>query len=432
MEDEIDVIKPAELAEVECAEFSSALEIQDIRPDEAIALYKQVISKVDGAGVYAKFKEEAIYNLGSIYAKQKRTKDLSSLIVEIRPFFAEIPKAKTAKIVRKLIDLVGDASDDLSLQATLCQESIEWCIREKRTFLKQRLQSRMADLCLKLNKFKEALHIIAKLIREVKRFDDKLLMVEVFLVESRVHQALQNLPKSKGALTAARSNANAIYCPPLLQAQIDMQAGVLSAEERDFKTAFSYFYEAFEGYNTINSPKLAVLNLKYMLLSKVMVGSSEDVYSIVNGKAGVKYAGIEVEAMRAVADAYKRRSIEDFAKVHSQFHEQLAADPIIATHLDQLRSNLLEQNLARIIEPYEVVQVARIAELIKLPLDYIEAKLSEMILDKKLRGILDQSAGNLIIFAEMEADKTYATGLETLQGLGEVVDKLYSKAKKLI
>ena len=63
---------------------------------------------------------------------------------------------------------VGDASDDLSLQASLCQESIDWCIRflskfiwkdswndlyrEKRTFLKQRLQARMADLCLKLNK----------------------------------------------------------------------------------------------------------------------------------------------------------------------------------------------------------------------------------------------------------------------------------------
>ena len=86
--------------------------------------------------------------------------------------------------------------------------------------------------------------------------------------------------KNKAALTSARTAANSIYCPPHLQAQLDLQSGILHAEDKDYTTAYSYFYETFENLSAQEEevesgsgglPGKALVPLKYMLLCKIML-----------------------------------------------------------------------------------------------------------------------------------------------------------------
>lgn len=210
-----------------------------------------------------------------------------------------------------------------------------------------------------------------------------------------------------------------------------MCVGIIhAAEEKDWKTAYSYFYEAFEGNDSIDSPR-AITALKYMLLCKIMLNAPEDVQTLISGKLALRYTGRQTDALKCVAQASKNRSLADFEKVLMDYRAELRDDSIISMHLTKLYDNLLEQNLIRVIEPFSRAQIEHISSLIRLSKGDIERKLSQMILDKKFHGILDQGEGVLIIFDEPPVDKTYEVALETIQNMSRVVDSLYNKAKKL-
>ena len=376
-------------------------------------------------------KEQGILNLGEKYKKEGKAKELAELIKATRPFLSLISKAKAAKLVRALVDFFLDLEAGIGIEVQLCKECIEWAKEERRTFLRQSLEARLIALYFDTGMYTEALDLATALLKELKKLDDKNLLVEVLLLESKTYHALSNLPKARASLTSARTTANAIYCPPKMQAALDLQSGILhAADERDFKTAYSYFYEAFEGYDGADSPK-ALTALKYMLLSKIMLSQSEEVAIVCGSKAALKYAGKELEAMRAVATASHKRSLADFQAALKTYKRELEEDAVVRAHLGALYDTMLEQNLCRIVEPYMRVQVDHVARSIRLPVVQVEKKLSQMILDKKLNGILDQGEGVLIVFDESPLEKTYETVLETIHHMSKVVDTLYQKAKKL-
>lgn len=378
-----------------------------------------------------KEQETGILELGNRYKSEGNALDLQKLIQMIRPFTKLLSKAKAAKLVRGLVDMYLDMEATTGYEVELCKECIQWATEEKRMFLRQSLEARLIALYHDTGRYTDALGLGTQLLRELKKLDDKNLLVEVQLLESKTYAALNNLPKARAALTSARTTANSIYVPPRVQAQLDLQSGILHAsEEKDFKTAFSYFFEAFEQYDSVEDAN-ALRALKYMLLSKIMLNLPDEVANIVSGKLALRYSGKDLEAMKAVAKSSKARSLADFQSAVDTYKVELEQDKIVAKHLDTLYSNMLEQNLCRIIEPYSRVQVDYVAGKIGLPKDQVEKKLSQMILDKKFLGILDQETGVLVVFTPETRDTTCDDVIETIDAMNKVVDRLYQAAKKL-
>ncbi len=290
-------------------------------------------------------------------------------------------------------------------------------------------------LYLENAKYSNALDVVSRLHKEVKKLDDKLLLVEILVVESKINIALHNSPKAKVSLTAAKANANAIHCPYLLQSEIDMISGIINAQELDFKTAFSYFNEAFESLHQNKEKARAIRALRYMLLSKVMSEQPKEVESIVSSKmVAMEYAAKDTtESLVAIARAQATRSVEVFEATVHKYSLDISSDPVLAYHIKNLNERLIEQNILRIVEPYSRVEIEHVAKMIKLPLLRVQSKLSDMILDRKLNGTLDQGIGVLIVFSDTDDSlgSFYQDILDTIDNTSQCVDTLFEKSKKL-
>ncbi len=69
-----------------------------------------------------------------------------------------------------------------SLQVELCEACIKWAQDENRVFLRQALQSRLVAVYVDSVQYTAALTIAAPLLKELKKIDDKALLVEVVIV----------------------------------------------------------------------------------------------------------------------------------------------------------------------------------------------------------------------------------------------------------
>ncbi|KAG9085516.1 26S proteasome regulatory subunit rpn6, partial [Ceratobasidium sp. 370] len=322
---------------------------------------------------------------------------------------------------RTLIDNLSAIPNSGPVLTTVLSENIAWARTERRVFLRQNLEARLVGVYLDGEKYRPALALIESLLTELRRLDDKLVLAEA-------------------ALTSARTAANAIYCPPHLQAQLDLQSGILHAEDKDYKTAYSYFFETFENLSSRDDPK-ALTALKYMLLCKIMLNLAsrispkielyqpEDVTSLLSIKLALKFAQLrDVESMRAIALAHQNRNLAEFETALRDYKQELSLDPTIRSHLAALYDTLLEQNLLRIIEPYGCVELEHVAQGVGQSRATVEKKLSQMILDKVFYGVLDQGNGWLVVFDEPVVDGTYEAAIQTIEQVGKVVQSLYAKS----
>jgi 26S proteasome regulatory subunit N6 len=390
-----------------------------------------------GQEEYDQVKQSKYYQIirwaiGHLSEKYRESQDLKSyfkLISEIK----EIKNTNNTFLVKLIDKLIGklkkrkDLLDDI---VKTIEEITQFCDKTSNISMKSRIQTRLAEIYFIHEHYAKSLEICNKVIFDLKRYEDNLGLIQLLLLESKVYYATNGISKSKAALTSVKTLVTKVYVEPKLQANIDLHAGILAAHEKDFNLAYSYFYEAFDVYNipTQRKKNKALKAFQYMILSKIVGDHLDEVNNVVLSKQGKNYYGKEVEALRSIESAIREKSIK-LLEDNIEKNKEYFKDPIIKYHITNLHNDLLEKNLIKIIKPYSVVEIEFVAKSIGLNYQDVLNKLRQMILDKKINGILDQGKGSLIIYESDISNPYLDKSIETFKNLEKVVEALDKKVR---
>ena len=91
-------------------------------------------------------QEAALLRLGELYRDARNVQALTDVVRSSRSLMTSIAKAKTAKLIRQLIDFFSDIPEAKQAQIDVTKDNVEWAKTEKRIFLKQSLETKLIGL----------------------------------------------------------------------------------------------------------------------------------------------------------------------------------------------------------------------------------------------------------------------------------------------
>ncbi|KAM0674471.1 26S proteasome regulatory subunit rpn6 [Gurleya vavrai] len=345
-------------------------------------------------------KEILIYGYTSTITNNQTIEFLKDLPIN----WKDISMARTTKIVRKILNNKKEINDHFEFLNLLIN-----LYKDKKLFNLE-LQASKTEILLLTKNYSECLESITFLVKELKKHDDKVNLIKLFVCESKAFYELKNVNRARSSLTTARAMAVTTFCPNEVQAQIDMLSGMYICDEKNYETAFGYFLEALDGYlleKSDESLKIA----RYLILCKIIGEKYSEVNVFLRRfeerllKLNLNVSKDEImEILVSVNNCCIERDLNKYNKILNE-KENLLNDDFIKKHLHALYDKLLESNIKKIVEPYKNIAVNYICECLSLNVIIVEDKLRKMILDSKIKGILDHVKGCLIVFDEKEGKK---------------------------
>ena len=174
--------------------------------------------------------------------------------------------------------------------------------------------------------------------------------------------------------------------------------------EENWKEAQSDFFESFRNYDEAGSLQ-RIQVLKYLVLTTMLMRS--DINPFDSQETKPYKNDPRIAAMTDLVDTYQRDDIHGYEKI-LQTNQDLLADPFIAENIDEVTRNIRTKAILKLVAPYTRFTLSFISKQLKITLPEVQDILGFLIVDKKLRGKINQQDGTVEVESSTDIDRVNA------------------------
>jgi len=357
--------------------------------EEALDSFQKVLDLEDQKGEWG-FK--ALKQMTKINFKQGK---YSVMMEKYKQLLTYIKAAVTRNYSEKSINSILDYIST-SKQMDLLQNFYETTLEALRDAKNDRLWFKTNTKLGKLYFDREEYGKLSKILRQLHQScqtqeggDDLkkgTQLLEVYALEIQMYTEQKNNKKLKIVYEQSLHIKSAIP-HPFTMGVIRECGGKMHLREGEYNNAHTDFFEAFKNYDESGSPRRTTC-LKYLVLANMLMKS--DINPFDSQEAKPYKNDPDITAMTRLVNAYQNDDIVAFEKIVSTNRTIIMQDPFIREHIEDLLKNVRTNLLIKLIKPYTRINISYISAELNVEAEEVENLLVSCILDKTIKGHIDQ------------------------------------------
>lgn len=217
------------------------------------------------------------------------------------------------------------------------------------------------------------------------------LLLEVFAMEIQMCSAAKNHSRMKAVYNETQK-LNSVINDPRTTAIIREAGGKIYMNEKKWALALDEMFESFKSYQESGNTRARTV-LKYVILASILADS--EINYAQTREAKVYMEDKQIIAITQLRTAFEQNDINQIQKVLNSKESHILDDPFINQYLDDLLRNIRLNVIIARVKPYKTVSLEYLAKELTLTREDICGLLSELILEEKIKGEIDQLNGFL-------------------------------------